>query len=521
MFRARIEGGLDAEKFNLRVSGSCPELGAWDPQKAVPMTPNGDGSFTASVEMSAAGPQHQVCYKYALYEGDRLRKFEALDSNRVFAGTADDTVSLHSMVMASLRDEVEVFVREATCSRSDCTVKDIRLVNSGDDQEWLLSVGLGASVRVPAASLKDPSIVVRVADTQGKCGAGIVGSDHIRSKKRCHKTHVPILSESFREMCVVSLSCLFVEPMAEGVKEELAVLRGSRPAFSQFIGHRGSGSTRKDGPKDAVLTENTLVGFVSASDIAASEGVEFDVHLTADCVPVVYHDVTYPVRTADGTSVFDVPINHMAAKDAAALRPKLMDENRGPAPTCDECGVLHSKTSHSHKQQQKKKSAGQQPSSSFWERADHVPLFKELFDYVPEKTGFDVEIKYFDNAKLESKYNPFERNFYVDTIVGLVLRRTEPPSKRWLFYSSFDFDVCVLASRKQSRHDVLLLSIGDSRYCSPDCNRVCPLEEAIDAAHAVGLRGVVTDSKNALANPHLVEKAHGYEMVLLTYGALK
>lgn len=511
MFRVHCEDEIDTLKFNLRVTGSCPELGEWDPQSAVPMERKEDGLFVATVDIDMA-KYSEVLYKYALYEGDRLRKFEALDSNREFKGSADDKVSVSSMVLASLRDEVEIFVKEANCSKCEYAIKEMCLVNSGDGadiKKWPLSIGLQTPSRIPVSELNNPAIVIKVESNDGKRGAGIVGSEFICKKKRMHKTNVPILSDSYQEMCQVSLSCLVVEPMPDAVEKELSAVRGVKPFFSRFIGHRGNGSTRKDGPKDDILTENTLLGFICASNISDAHGIEFDVHLTADCDPVVYHDVTYPVLSAGSSTLFDVPINHMSTSDALSLRPKLMAVNR-------ESGITSSKKTDVSERPKKRSK-----QSVFWERSDHLPLFSELFDYVPEKTGFDVEIKYFNDLELETKYNPFERNFYLDKILGVVLQRTEAPCKRWVFYSSFDFDVCVLASRKQSRHDVFLLSIGDEEYCSADCNRICLLEDAIDSAHMVGLRGVVTDSKNVLKSPHLVEKAHKYGMVLLTYGALK
>lgn len=514
MFKAIIENEIDSSKFNLRVTGNCPELGEWDPQRAVPMVHNEDGSFTTTVEIDFA-KYSEVLYKYALYEGDRLRKFEALDRNRVYKENTNDKVSISTMVSASLRDEVEIFVKEAECLKTGFTIKEISLVNSSNDntetevKKWILSIGLDASTKIPLSEMNKPSIIIKVEDTNGKCGTGIIGSDFIHKKKRAHKMVVPILSESYQEMCQVTFSCIFAEPMPTKVEKELSSIRGVKPFFSKFIGHRGSGSTRKDYSKDDILTENTLLGFVYASKLSDIRGIEFDVHLTADCDPVVYHDVTYPVTCTDSSATFKVPINHMSTADAIALKPKLMDINRGPG------AYSNKKADHSENSKTRTK------QSEFWERSNHVPLFGELFDYVPEKTGFDIEIKYFDNLRLEAKYNPFERNFYVDTIVDLVLQRTEAPCRRWVFYSSFDIDVCILASRKQSRHDVFLLSIGDEEYCSEDCNRICILEKAIDSAHMVGLRGVVTDSRNALKNPHLVEKAHKYGMVLLTYGALK
>ena len=62
------------------------------------------------------------------------------------------------------------------------------------------------------------------------------------------------------------------------------------------IGHRGMGrSYRQVAPyPKATLTENTILSLVGAAQNGA-DFVEFDVHLTKDYVPVVYHDLTFSV----------------------------------------------------------------------------------------------------------------------------------------------------------------------------------------------------------------------------------
>lgn len=56
----------------------------------------------------------------------------------------------------------------------------------------------------------------------------------------------------------------------------------------ELIGHRGY-------PEK--YPENTLIGFQAALDLGA-DGVELDVHLSKDCVPIVFHDESFD-RTAD------------------------------------------------------------------------------------------------------------------------------------------------------------------------------------------------------------------------------
>jgi glycerophosphodiester phosphodiesterase len=57
---------------------------------------------------------------------------------------------------------------------------------------------------------------------------------------------------------------------------------------TQVIGHRGLGKNMAS-MKSLQLGENTLQSFIAAANLGASY-VEFDVQLTKDHVPVIYHD---------------------------------------------------------------------------------------------------------------------------------------------------------------------------------------------------------------------------------------
>jgi glycerophosphoryl diester phosphodiesterase len=97
-------------------------------------------------------------------------------------------------------------------------------------------------------------------------------------------------------------------------------------ARTLIIGHRGAAG---------IAPENSLTGFRRAIELGA-DGVEFDVHLSADGVPMVIHDASLE-RTTDGTG----PVSGQKAHDlrAVTLRggggtlPTLHDVARLLAPT--------------------------------------------------------------------------------------------------------------------------------------------------------------------------------------------
>ena len=75
-----------------------------------------------------------------------------------------------------------------------------------------------------------------------------------------------------------------------------------------LIGHRGTGSWKSAYPKNnqhprrTHIKENTILAFNTASTFGA-DYVEFDVQLTKDKIPIIYHDFLFL------TSNFEIPIN--------------------------------------------------------------------------------------------------------------------------------------------------------------------------------------------------------------------
>lgn len=111
---------------------------------------------------------------------------------------------------------------------------------------------------------------------------------------------VPILSkDSLDVIGRVVFEFLVIKPFKH---ENLAV--GSKHTYwtsTKVIGHRGSGMNKMETP-NLQIGENTLISFITAASLGA-EYVEFDVQLTKDHVPVIYHDWTI---TETG---YDIPIH--------------------------------------------------------------------------------------------------------------------------------------------------------------------------------------------------------------------
>jgi glycerophosphoryl diester phosphodiesterase len=90
------------------------------------------------------------------------------------------------------------------------------------------------------------------------------------------------------------------------------------------IAHRGA---------SAAAPANTLAAFQKAAELGA-DGVEFDVHLSADGVPVVIHDFTVDATTDGNGRVADLTLAQLKQLDAGAIfDPSFAGE---PIPTLEE-----------------------------------------------------------------------------------------------------------------------------------------------------------------------------------------
>lgn len=79
--------------------------------------------------------------------------------------------------------------------------------------------------------------------------------------------------------------------------------------MSHVYGHRGAPADRP---------ENTLAGFRRALELGI-EGIELDVHLSADGVPVVIHDETVDRTTNGEGAVADLTVEQLRALDAGEV----------------------------------------------------------------------------------------------------------------------------------------------------------------------------------------------------------
>ncbi|KAM9316799.1 glycerophosphocholine phosphodiesterase GPCPD1-like [Gastrophryne carolinensis] len=272
-----------------------------------------------------------------------------------------------------------------------------------------------------------------------------------------------------------------------------------KPRTPLDVGHRGAGNSTTTA-KMAKIRENTVASLKSAANHGAAF-VEFDVQLSKDHMPVIYHDLTCCIsmkKRADAASVelFEIPVKELSygqlqlLKLAHVAALKLKDHYD---PMDEECSVSDS-----------------QP----------FPSLQMVLEAVPEDVGFNIEIKWIcqdKSGKWDGNLSSyFDMNVFLDIILKAVLVNA---GRRRIVFSSFDADVCTMVRLKQNKYPILFLTQGQSEIYTELMDlrsRTTPF--AISFAQFENILGINVHTEDLLKNPHYIRDAKSKGLVVFCWG---
>lgn len=366
---------------------------------------------------------------------------------------------------------------------------------------------------------------------------------------------VPIVEqESLDLMGLLKFEYLCVTPFKH---KQMSITRSDtywkQLVSTRVIGHRGLGKNFNN-RKSLQLGENTVESFIAAASLGASY-VEFDVQLTKDFIPVVYHDFLV------AESGVDIPMHTMTAEQFLGLgsqnsteshgkiflydkvkangnvtrsfayddellgkynRPRLMlsyhsGEKDSAAIEDDLDREFQDQITSRMKLTKTWKEKGFKGNSRGHSIASDFVTLKDLFKRLPKNVGFNMELKYpmLDEAESESMGEvAFDMNFYVDTILKVVY--DENTTGRDILFSSFHPDICLLLSLKQPTIPILFLTEAGSQFMADI--RASSLQNAIRFAKKWNLLGIVSAAKTLVETPRLAQVVKSSGLVCVTYG---
>lgn len=295
---------------------------------------------------------------------------------------------------------------------------------------------------------------------------------------------------------------------------------------TRVIGHRGLGKN-VDAKNSLQLGENTVESFIAAASLGASY-VEFDVQLTKDHVPVVYHDflvaesgVDIPMHEINLDQFLD--LNHNRDQDNKRSKDDeyLMRPRSASHYVYDDTSEHHQNiNTYLDKMRLTKtykdlKFKGNSRGSSI---ASSFVTLKELFKKIPQNVGFNIECKYpllYEAQHEEIGEIAVDLNFWIDTVLQIVY---EHGKGRDIIFSSFHPEACLLLSLKQPAIPILFLTEAGTTTM-PDV-RADSLQNAIRFAKKWNLLGIVSAAEPIVKCPRLAQVVKASGLVCFTYGVL-
>lgn len=347
---------------------------------------------------------------------------------------------------------------------------------------------------------------------------------------------VPIIAANTLEVIgSVNFNFLIITPFTHPnmtITEDLTYWKSM--TSTMVIGHRGLGKN-VSAKSSLQLGENTIQSFIAAANLGASY-VEFDVQLTKDHVPVIYHDFLV------SETGIDAPVHTLTLEQFLHVNDgRTPRSSRPPSPAFNSQGVTQA-INGIDQRKHRSMSVGdlsKDETSNMSERMKNTRDFKqkgfkansrgnfiqapfttleEMFKKLPESIGFNIEMKYpmlHESEEQEMDTYAVELNSFVDTVLTKVY---DLGKKRNIIFSSFNPDICLLLSFKQPSIPILFLT--DAGTSPTGDIRASSLQEAIRFASRWNLLGVVSAATPLVISPRLVKVVKESGLVCVSYGAL-
>ncbi|KAF4973756.1 hypothetical protein FSARC_64 [Fusarium sarcochroum] len=347
---------------------------------------------------------------------------------------------------------------------------------------------------------------------------------------------VPIMSSNFDVIGTVNFNFLVITPFHHPNMEVTSrQTYWKKMSSTMLIGHRGLGKNLTTN-KSLQLGENTLPSFIAAANLGA-QYVEFDVQLTKDHVPVIYHDFLVS-ETGIDAPVHTLTLEQFLHINSDNRRGPKQHSAKKPMPEGEPGSFRARSNSLAPKRSQSMGFAGTGPED-LDERMKHTKDFKDkgfkgntrgnfiqapfatledLFRKLPEHIGFNIEMKYpmlHESEEHEMDTYAVELNSFCDTVLSKVY---DLAGERHIIFSSFNPDICLCLSYKQPSIPILFLS--DAGCCDVCDIRASSLQEAIRFASRWNLLGIVAAAEPFINSPRLIKIVKENGIVCFSYGVL-
>lgn len=266
------------------------------------------------------------------------------------------------------------------------------------------------------------------------------------------------------------------------------------------VGHRGSGCSYKIATSCANIRENTIASLKHAANHGA-DYVEFDVQLSKDLVPVIYHDFFVCICTkkkyhGDQSELLEVPVQDLTFQQMEDLKVHHVTE-KVSVPNGSNRREFPNEDHDDH-----------QP----------FPTLKAAFESIDVHVGFNVEIKWNLQRKdgTQELSTQKEANLYLDIILKDIL---DNAGERRIVISCFHPDICTIVRLKQNKYPVLFLTQGQTkRFPSYLDVRTSSIPMAVYFAKSAGILGIDVHTEDILEDKSVVQLCKDAGLIMFCWG---
>ncbi|KAG6508601.1 hypothetical protein ZIOFF_033975 [Zingiber officinale] len=260
-----------------------------------------------------------------------------------------------------------------------------------------------------------------------------------------------------------------------------AVRLPNRALASGFVvlGHRGKGMNALASPdrRMSVVKENSILSFNRAARFPI-DSIEFDVQVTKDDCPIIFHDDV--ILTEHAGEIMEKRVTDLCLEEFLSY-----GLQRDPS----KVGKLLLRRTHDGRVLN-------------WnvEDDDYLCTLQEAFEKVDPRLGFNIELKFVDHVV----YSDEELVHALEAVLKVVYQYA---GERAIIFSTFQPDAARLIRKLQSAYSVFFLTTGGTEIYN-DIRRNS-LDEAINLCLAGGLQGIVSEVRGIFSNvPEAVYLQH-------------
>lgn len=305
---------------------------------------------------------------------------------------------------------------------------------------------------------------------------------------------------------ILNISYLIIKPLLPNLNMNLrttSMTLWKSNWIGLDIGHRGNGVSFRiassSSSSETLYPENTIASLKKAA-LNGADMLEFDVHITKDGIPIVYHD--YHVNILSNTTISSYP------KYGSDLIPILIkdltyDELKNlKTYHLNDDGIIH-QTPNFH---------------NLNNESNLFPKLEDIFDNIDNNIGLDIEIKWpqqLIDGTWESQQT-IDKNLFVNSILKIILNKGYG---RLIVISCFDADICIMLRFKQNIYPILFLTLGLTKryplYMDPRCNSI---KMATCLVQSMEFLGLIPHTEDILYNPKQLELCKNLKQIIFCWG---